>query len=74
MRRESRGRVPKSSNNKTEQSVSQQRRLGIVLGLNLPLVAAQVIVGLAAHSVGVLAAAGDTASRLGCVGHRIDRG
>jgi cobalt-zinc-cadmium efflux system protein len=62
MRRESRGRVPKSSNNKTEQSVSQQRRLGIVLGLNLPLVAAQVIVGLAAHSVGVLAAAGDTAA------------
>jgi len=41
--------------------VSQQRRLGIVLGLNLSLIAALVIVGLAAHSVGVLAAAGDTA-------------
>jgi cobalt-zinc-cadmium efflux system protein len=41
--------------------VSQQRRLGIVLGLNLSLIAALVIVGQAAHSVGVLAAAGDTA-------------
>jgi cation diffusion facilitator family transporter len=53
---------PKSSNNKIAQSVSQQRRLGIVLGLNLPLIAALVIVGLTAHSVGVLAAAGDTAA------------
>ena len=42
--------------------MSQQRRLGIVLGLNLSLIAALVIVGLAAHSVGVLAAAGDTAA------------
>jgi cobalt-zinc-cadmium efflux system protein len=41
---------------------SQQRRLGIVLGLNVSLIAALVIVGLAAHSVGVLAAAGDTAA------------
>ena len=41
--------------------MSQQRRLGIVLGLNLSLIAALVLVGLAAHSVGVLAAAGDTA-------------
>jgi len=41
--------------------LSQQRRLGIVLGLNLSLIAALVLVGLAAHSVGVLAAAGDTA-------------
>jgi cation diffusion facilitator family transporter len=41
--------------------VSQQRRLGIVLGLNLSVIAALVIVGLAGHSVGVLAAAGDTA-------------
>jgi cobalt-zinc-cadmium efflux system protein len=40
--------------------VSQQSRLGIVLGLNLSLIAALVIVGLAAHSVGVLAAGGDT--------------
>ena len=42
--------------------MSQQRRLGIVLGLNLSLIAALVLVGLAAHSVGVLAAAGDTAA------------
>lgn len=41
--------------------MSQQRRLGIVLGLNLSVIAALVIVGLAGHSVGVLAAAGDTA-------------
>ena len=42
--------------------MSQQRRLGIVLGLNLSLIAALVIVGLTAGSVGVLAAAGDTAA------------
>lgn len=40
--------------------MSQRSRLGIVLGLNVSLVAALVIVGLAAHSVGVIAAAGDT--------------
>lgn len=42
--------------------MSQQRRLGIVLGLNLTLVTVLVVVGLAAHSVGVIAAAGDTAA------------
>lgn len=42
--------------------MSQRRRLGIVLGLNVSLVAALVIVGLAAHSVGVIAVAGDTAA------------
>lgn len=42
--------------------MSQQSRLRIVLGLNLSLIAALVLVGLAAHSVGVLAAAGDTAT------------
>jgi Co/Zn/Cd efflux system component len=42
--------------------MSQQRRLGIVLGLNVSLIAALAIVGLAAHSVGVFAAAGDTAA------------
>jgi cobalt-zinc-cadmium efflux system protein len=42
--------------------VSQQRRLGIVLALNLSLIAALVIVGLAARSVGAIAAAGDTAA------------
>lgn len=42
--------------------MSQRTRLGIVLGLNVSLIAALVIVGLAAHSVGVIAAAGDTAA------------
>ncbi|OBB98081.1 cation transporter [Mycobacterium sp. 852002-40037_SCH5390672] len=41
--------------------MSQRARLGIVLVLNISLIAALVIVGLAAHSVGVIAAAGDTA-------------
>jgi cation diffusion facilitator family transporter len=41
--------------------VSQRRRLGIVLGLNVSLIAALVIVGVVAHSVGVIATAGDTA-------------
>ena len=39
---------------------SQRRRLSIVLALNLALIVGLVATGLAAHSVGVLAAAGDT--------------
>ena len=39
--------------------VTQTRRLAIVLGLNLAMIVALVIVGLAAHSLGVLAAGGD---------------
>jgi cobalt-zinc-cadmium efflux system protein len=39
---------------------SQSRRLAIVLTLNLALIGALVTVGIAASSVGVLAAAGDT--------------
>jgi cobalt-zinc-cadmium efflux system protein len=39
--------------------VSQSRRLALVLGLNLALVAALVIVGVTAHSLGVLAAGVD---------------
>jgi cobalt-zinc-cadmium efflux system protein len=39
--------------------VSQSQRLALVLGLNLALVAALVIVGLTAHSLGVLAAGVD---------------
>ncbi|TAM70409.1 MAG: cation transporter [Microbacteriaceae bacterium] len=39
---------------------SQHRRLAIVLALNLALIGGLVAVGLAAGSVGVLAAAGDT--------------
>lgn len=39
---------------------SQRRRIVIVLGLNLALIIGLVIAGLLAHSVSVLAAAGDT--------------
>jgi cobalt-zinc-cadmium efflux system protein len=39
--------------------VSQSQRLALVLGLNLALVAALVIVGVTAHSLGVLAAGVD---------------
>jgi cobalt-zinc-cadmium efflux system protein len=39
--------------------MSQRRRLTILLGLNLAMIAALVIVGLTAHSLGVLAAGGD---------------
>lgn len=42
--------------------MSQQTRLGVVLGLNVCLIAGLVVAGLAAHSVGVIAAAGDTAA------------
>jgi cobalt-zinc-cadmium efflux system protein len=38
----------------------QRRRLAIVLTLNLVLIGGLVTVGIAAHSVGVLSAAGDT--------------
>src|SRR5438128_594044 len=40
-------------------SVTQQRRLALVLALNLATVAALVVVGLASHSLGVLSAGGD---------------
>ncbi len=41
---------------------SQRRRLGVVLALNLSLIAGLIVAGLAAHSISVLAAAGDTAA------------
>lgn len=41
---------------------SQRRRLTILLGLNALMIAALVIVGFAAHSLGVLAAGGDYAA------------
>ena len=41
---------------------SQRRRLGCVLGLNLLMIAALVFAGVSAHSLGVLAAAGDFAA------------
>ena len=45
----------------TLDGVSQSQRLALALGLNLALVAALVIVGLTAHSLGVLAAGHFTA-------------
>ncbi len=42
--------------------MTQQKRLGLVLGLNLVMIAGLVIVGLASHSLGVLAAGGDYAA------------
>ena len=40
-------------------SVSQRRRLTVVLALNLAMIVGLVIVGLSAHSLGVLAAGWD---------------
>ena len=42
--------------------MNQKTRLRIVLVLNVSLIAALILVGLAAHSVSVVAAAGDTAA------------
>ena len=43
-------------------AMTQQKRLGLVLGINLVMIAGLVIVGLASHSLGVLAAGGDFAA------------
>ncbi|MCV7309401.1 cation diffusion facilitator family transporter [Mycobacterium paraffinicum] len=48
--------------------MSKAARLGLVLGLNLLLVAALVIVGLAAHSLGVLAAGVDYLADAAAIG------
>ncbi len=42
--------------------MTQQKRLGVVLGLNLIMITGLVAVGLASHSLGVLAAGGDYAA------------
>jgi len=42
--------------------MTQQKRLVLVLGLNLVMIAGLVLVGLASHSLGVLAAGGDFAA------------
>ncbi|MGI9032186.1 MAG: cation diffusion facilitator family transporter [Acidimicrobiales bacterium] len=47
--------------------MSRSRRLGIALGLNLALVAAQVVFGLAAHSLGLLADAGHNLSDVAAI-------
>ncbi len=43
-------------------NMTQQKRLGLVLGLNLVMIAGLILVGLASHSLGVLAAGGDYAA------------
>lgn len=43
-------------------ALSQRRRLSILLGLNAVMIVALVVVGFAAHSLGVLAAGGDYAA------------
>jgi cobalt-zinc-cadmium efflux system protein len=43
-------------------ALSQRRRLGILLALNALMIVALVVVGFAAHSLGVLAAGGDYAA------------
>ena len=48
--------------------MSRTKRLTIVLGLNLGLVTALVIVGLAAHSLAVLAAGADYLADAGAIG------
>jgi len=48
------------SSNPGQARFSQNRRLGIVLALNLALIGGLVTVGIVASSVSVLAAAGDT--------------
>jgi cobalt-zinc-cadmium efflux system protein len=47
--------------------LSRTRRLGIALGLNVALVAAQVLFGLVAHSLGLLADAGHNLSDVAAV-------
>ena len=53
------GRFNAQPSASTLDGVSQSQRLALVLGLNLALVAALVIVGVTAHSLGVLAAGVD---------------
>jgi hypothetical protein len=52
----------------TLDGVSQSRRLALVLGLNLALVAALVIVGVVAHPLGVLAAGVDYLADAAAIG------
>lgn len=45
--------------NTSERSGSQRKRLAVLLALNVVMIAGLVVVGLRAHSLGVLAAGGD---------------
>ncbi len=49
-------------NNTSKSNLSQQKRLSFVLALNLVMITGLVIVGVASHSLGVLAAGGDYAA------------
>lgn len=51
-----------TTTNPITSKISQQRRLGIVLSLNLIMITGLVVVGFASHSLGVLAAGGDFAA------------
>lgn len=51
-----------TTSNAISPKISQQWRLGVVLGLNLIMITGLVAVGLASHSLGVLAAGGDFAA------------
>lgn len=51
-----------TTSNIIKTKISQQRRLGVVLGLNLVMITGLLVVGLASHSLGVLAAGGDYAA------------
>lgn len=42
--------------------MTQQKRLGLVLGLNVIMITGLVLVGLVSHSLGVLAAGDDYAA------------
>ncbi len=48
-----------SSLNQIKSVMTQQKRLALVLGLNVIMIGGLVLVGLATHSLGVLAAGGD---------------
>jgi len=51
-----------------DRATSRSRRLGVALGLNVVLAAAQVVGGLAAHSVGLLSDAGHNVTDVAGVG------
>jgi Co/Zn/Cd efflux system component len=42
--------------------MTQQKRLGLVLGLNLIMITGLVLVGISSHSLAVLAAGGEFAA------------
>lgn len=59
---------PMSSHSRVDRDRSQRRRLAVLLALNLGMILALVVVGLTAHSLGVLAAAGDYVADSAAIG------